>query len=112
MHEVMNHAQVQMGMRIRVIPFARKSSVVEMKFSEPSNCPIQNSEIDIAQRFWPHPRPGPASLPTALSGAYVVQPEIGGPSGMKNAMNKTRKATKVTQNDIMLNRGNAMSSAP
>src|ERR1700737_1285423 len=112
MHEVMNHAQVQMGMRIRVMPLARKSSVVAMKLSEPNNWPTQNKAMDIAQRFWPHSRPGPASLPIALKGAYAVQPEIGGPSGIKNAAMSTRKATKVVQKDIMLKRGKAMSSAP
>src|SRR5277367_2394442 len=77
-HDVMNHAQVEIGMRISVMPLARKSKVVAMKFSDPSNCPIQNMPMEMTQRFCPHPSPGPASFPIALRGAYAVQPEIGG----------------------------------
>src|SRR6266403_384836 len=112
MHEVMNQAQVQIGMRMRVMPFARRSRVVEIKLSAPSKDPMQKMAIEIAQRFIPQPIPGPASLPTALKGAYEVQPEIGGPSGMTNARTNTRKATSVIQNDIILKRGKAISSAP
>src|ERR1700730_4194218 len=112
MHEVINHAHVQIGMRIRVIPLARKSNVVAIKFKAPSKEPAQKSAIEIAQRFWPQPRPGPASEPIALRGAYAVQPEIGGPSGMKKARTRTINAAKVVQNDIMLKRGKAISSAP
>src|ERR1700690_2196507 len=112
MHEVMNHAQVDSGMRMRVMPFARKSKVVAMKFSDPSSCPIQKIAMEITQKFCPQPRPGPASFPIALSGAYAVQPEIGGPSGITNAVTKTTNATKVVQNDIILKRGKAISSAP
>ena len=110
--EVMNHAQVQIGMRIRVMPLARRSSVVAMKLRAPSRDPMQKMAIEIPQRFIPQPIPGPASLPTALKGAYEVQPEIGGPSGMMKARSSTRKATSVVQNDIILKRGKAMSSAP
>jgi len=42
----------------------------------------------------------------------LVHPEIGGPSGIKKASIKTSQATKVVQNDIILKRGKAMSSAP
>src|SRR5258708_40021762 len=112
MHEVMNQAQVQMGMRIKVMPLVRRSSVVAMKLREPRSWPMQKRPMEMAQRFCPQPRPGPASLPTALSGAYAVQPEIGGPSGMKNARTRTTKAASVGQKDIMLKRGNAISSAP
>src|SRR3954466_10658671 len=69
MQEVMNHAQVLSGMRIRVMPLVRRSSVVEMKYSDPSNDAMQKIEIDIAQSVWPVARPGPATPPTALSGA-------------------------------------------
>ena len=51
-------------------------------------------------------------MPTALNGAYAVHPDNGGPSPTKNALMSTRNATSVTQKDIMLMRGNAMSSAP
>ena len=66
---VMNHAQVENGMRARDIPLVRKSSVVVMKFSDPSSCATQNRAMEIAHSVWPSPCPGPASLPTALSGA-------------------------------------------
>src|SRR2546430_115161 len=110
--EVMNQAHVLIGRRERVIPFVRRSNVVAIKFSEPSNWPTQKSPIDIAHKFCPQASPGPASLPTALNGAYAVQPEVGGPSGMKKEVTSTRKARNVTQKDIILNRGKAMSSAP
>ncbi len=112
MHEVMNHAHVHNGMRISVMPFARRSSVVAMKFSEPSSDAIQKIAIEIPQRLAPHAIPGPASLPIALSGAYSVQPAMGGPSGITKASISTTHAANVVQNDIILNRGNAMSSAP
>src|SRR5271155_4537483 len=110
--EVINHAHVDIGMRIRVIPLARRSRVVAMKFNDPSNCPTQKTAMAMTQRFCPQPRPGPASFPTALRGAYAVHPEVGGPSGMKNAAIKMKNETRVVQNDIMLKRGKAMSSAP
>src|SRR6266403_1625009 len=112
MQDVMNQAHVLIGRRDSIMPLVRRSSVVAMKFNEPSNWPMQKRPMEIAQRFWPQARPGPASLPTALSGAYAVQPEIGGPSGIKNAVIRARNATKVTQKDIMLKRGKAISSAP
>src|SRR5271170_2461544 len=68
MHEVMNQAHVQMGMRMKVMPLARKSMVVAMKFNAPSNEPAQKRVMEMAQRFCPQPKPGPASEPTALSG--------------------------------------------
>src|SRR5579864_9292660 len=112
MHEVMNHAQVEMGILERVMPLVRRSSVVAMKFNEPSKEAMQKTKIDRPQSVWPRPSPGPASAPTALSGAYAVHPEIGGPSGTKKAVTRMQNARKVVQNDIMLKRGNAMSSAP
>src|SRR5215469_8273490 len=107
MQEVMNHAQVHSGIRISVMPFARKSRVVEMKFSAPNREAMQNRPIEIAHKLAPHSMPGPASLPMALSGVYSVQPAMGGPSGMKNASISTAQAANVVQNDIILNRGNA-----
>src|SRR5215470_5860168 len=112
MHEVMNHAQVQSGMRISVMPLARRSSVVAIKFSAPKSEAMQNSAIETPQQLAPHSMPGPASLPMALSGVYSVQPAIGGPSGITNASISTTHAANVVQNDIMLKRGNAISSAP
>src|SRR5947209_6270858 len=112
MHEVMNHAQLTIGMRERVIPFVRRSSVVAMKFKEPRSDAMQKTKIDNAQSVWPVAWPGPGSPPTALNGAYAVQPESGGPSPTKNDETRMQNATKVVQNDIMLKRGKAISSAP
>src|SRR6266849_4056762 len=112
MQEVMNQAHALIGSRMRLIPLTRRSSVVVMKFSEPSNWPIQNSAIEVIHRTTPKPWPGPDDGPIAFSGAYCVQPPSVGPSPIKNEETRTRKAANVTQNDIMLNRGNGMSSAP
>src|ERR1700689_3110106 len=112
MHEVMNHAHALRGRRIRLIPLARRSSVVVMKFSEPKSWPTQNSPMEIIQRTTPNPWPGPETAPTELSGAYWVQPPRVGPSPRTNDDIRTRKAKNVTQNDIMLKRGKGMSSAP
>src|ERR1700730_17663259 len=99
-------------MRAGDMPLVRKSRDVAMKFSAPSNEATQNIAFNVAQRSWPKANPGPASPPTALRGAYAVQPEIGGPSATKNDAIITTNATNVVQNDIMLNRGNDMSCAP
>src|ERR1700688_2279590 len=112
MQEVMNQAHALSGSRMRLIPLTRRSSVVVMKFKEPSNWPIQNSAIEIIQRTTPRPWPGPDVEPIAFSGAYCVQPPRVGPSPRKKEETRTRKAVKVTQNDIMLNRGKGMSFAP
>jgi hypothetical protein len=62
MQEVMNHAQVQIGMRIKVMPLARRSSVVAMKFSAPSSeAGAENGDGDGHSSLSPA-KPGPASL--------------------------------------------------
>jgi hypothetical protein len=66
--------QALSGSRISDMPLQRMSSVVVMKFNEPSNWPIQKIPIEAAQRTTPRPCPGPPTAPTALSGAYCVQP--------------------------------------
>src|SRR5271163_363493 len=99
-------------MRASDIPLVRRSRVVAMKFRAPSRDAIQKIAIDIAHRFWPIASPGPASPPTALSGAYAVHPEIGGPSATKKDAIITTNDANVVQKDIILNRGKAMSSAP
>src|SRR5687767_12858172 len=128
---VVNQAQHVSGMRIRDIPRVRMLSNVVMKFSAPSNEPTQKIAILIIQRFIPAPCPGPAGKPTALNGAYPVQPPIGPTvpplappreAPIEAAMlvlpsttiaaRITRKPTSVTQNDIIFRTGNAMSSAP
>src|SRR5216684_5879247 len=112
MTEVMNQPQALSGSRIRDMPLQRMSSVVVMKFKAPSNWPMQNRQIELAQRTTPRPSPGPPASPIALNGAYWVQPPRLGPLPVKNDAMRTQKATNVIQNDIMLNRGNGMSSAP
>src|ERR1700730_6901790 len=112
MQDVMNHAQAGSGRRIKLMPLTRRSSVVVMKFKAPSNWPTQKRAIEVAHRITPRPWPGPETDPTAFSGAYWVQPPRVGPSPTKNDEIRTRKATKVTHNDIMLKRGKGMSSAP
>src|SRR5579862_1588978 len=112
MHDVMNHAHTLSGRRIRLMPWQRMSRVVLMKFSAPSNCPMQKMPMEMAQKTWPVPCPGPATAPSALRGAYAVQPDRGGPCGTKKAAIEKQKATNVTQNDIMLMCGKGMSSAP
>ena len=69
MTAVMNHAQVENGMRASDMPLVRRSSVVAMKFSAPRSCATQKMAMDTAHSVCPAPWPGPASLPTALSGA-------------------------------------------
>src|SRR5882724_4562272 len=102
MQEVMNHAQALSGSRHRLMPRVRISSVVVMKFNEPSNWPTQKMPIESAHRTTPDPSPGPPTSPIALSGAYWVQPPRVGPVPTKNEDTRTRNATKVTQKDIML----------
>src|SRR5580704_1058524 len=112
MQEVMNHAQVGIGNRHMLMPLQRRSRTLGIKFKAPNNWPTQNMAIEAAQITTPEPWPGPATFPTALSGAYWVQPPKVGPSPTKNDNIMTQKATKVVQNDIMLKCGKGMSSAP
>src|SRR5439155_21883043 len=110
--EVMNHAQALSGRRHRLMPRVRISSVVVMKFNAPSSWPTQKRAMELAQRTTPVPSPGPATFPPALSGAYGVQRPRVGPSPTKDDETRTTKATNVTQNGIMLNRGRGRSPAP
>ena len=91
MIEVMNQPQALSGRRIRDMPLQRMSSVVVMKFSEPSNWPMQKIPIEVAQRTTPQPSPGPPTEPIALSGAYCVQPPRVGPSLTKNDGNESQE---------------------
>src|SRR5437879_8588376 len=97
MTEVMNHAHVAKGRRASDMPRVRRSSVVAMKLSEPSSCATQNNPFDTAHSDCPTPCPGPASLPTALNGAYDVHPDKGGPSPTKNTEIRQRNARRGTQ---------------
>src|SRR5215831_13475459 len=112
MMEVMNHPHVLMGRRQRLRPLVRISKVVVMKLSEPSNWPTQKIAIEVAHSTTPVPSPGPPTAPTALRGAYCVQPPSVGTSLTQNDEIKTMNAVRVTQNDIMLKRGKGISSAP
>ena len=82
---VMNHAQVESGIRISVMPRARRSSVVEMKFSEPSNEAMQNVAIESAHSVWPVCSPGPDR-------SHGAQRRVRGPSEM--AGHPRRKTTQ------------------
>src|SRR3979411_269581 len=73
---------------------------------------MQKMAMEVIQRTTPKPRAVPATEPMAFSGAYCVQPPRVGPSPTKNDETRTRKATNVTQNDIMLKCGKGMSSEP
>src|ERR1700751_4821131 len=107
--DVINQPQVVIGNRHRLMPLVRMSSVVVMKFNDPSNCPTQKIPIDVAHNTTPVPSPGPPTAPTALSGAYCVHPPSVGPSPTKNDALRTTNPVHVTQNDIMLKRGNGIS---
>src|SRR5580704_4019739 len=112
MQEVMNQAQVGIGSRHMLIPLQRRSRTLGIKFNAPNSWPTQNMAMESAQIITPEPSPGPATFPTALSGAYCVQPPRVGPSPTKNDVIMTQNATNVVQNDIMLKCGKGMSSAP
>src|SRR2546425_914830 len=56
------------GLRILVMPLARISSVVVMKFRAPISAPMQKIAMLIIHRSAPRPSPGPADC-NALSGA-------------------------------------------
>src|SRR6202140_2194010 len=112
MHEVINHAQVGRGNRHRLMPLARRSRTLGIKFNDPNSWPTQKMAMESAQIITPDPWPGPATEPTALSGAYWVHPPRVGPSPTKKDNSITQKATNVVQKDIMLKCGKGISSAP
>ena len=78
-------------MRIRVMPGARKSIIVAMKFSAPISDAPQKSAMLTIHIVWPQPSPGPVTWPSPLSGGYAVQPLIGEPPGTKNAATHGRR---------------------
>src|ERR1700690_2999981 len=108
---VMNHDHTVSGMRIMVMPLARKSSVVVMKFSAPISDATQKMAMLVIHKSAPRPSPGPADG-TALSGGSPVQPCSGAPPDTKNAAMMTTKATNVVQNESIFSTGNAISGAP
>ncbi len=117
---VVNQAQQVRGIRINDMPLVRIFKSVVMKFSAPSSEPTQKIAMLMIQRFIPMPCPGPAICPSALRGAYPVQPPIGPtvavdggqPPAKTIADSRTTNPINVTQNDIMLRTGKAISSAP
>ena len=56
---VTNQPHTVSGMRIRLMPGARMSIVVAMKFSAPSSDARQKSEMLMIHIVWPHLRRGP-----------------------------------------------------
>ena len=107
-----NQAQTVSGMRISVMPGARMSIVVEMKFTELSSDAKQKIKMLTIHIVWPIPSPGPVTSPRPLSGGYAVQPLIGAPPGTTNAAIMQRNATTVSQNESIFSRGKAISGAP
>ena len=98
-------------MRIMVMPLARRSRVVVMKFSAPISEATQKIAMLVIHKSAPSPSPGPADC-SALNGGYPVQPCSGAPPETKKAAIITTKPTKVVQNESMFRTGNAMSGAP
>src|SRR5271154_5040465 len=107
----MNHDHTVSGMRIKVMPLARKSSVVVMKFNAPISDAKQKMAMLVIHRSAPSPSPGPADC-TALSGGYPVHPCKGAPPETKNAAMMQTNATNVVQNESIFSTGNAISGAP
>src|SRR3990170_8550980 len=56
---VISQAQTVSGMRERVMPLDRRSSVVVMKLSDPSSAAIQKIPTPMTHNVWPMPWPGP-----------------------------------------------------
>src|SRR5579862_9128874 len=106
----MNHDQQVSGIRIIVMPLARRSSVVVRKFNAPIRDAIQKIAMLVTHRSAPSPSPGPADW-MALNGGYPVQPCSGAPPDTKKAAIITTNPTNVVQNDNMFSTGNAMSGA-
>src|SRR5690348_11923353 len=107
-HAVMNHPQTVKGMRISERPLARRSMVVPRKLIADISEPPQKSAMLTTHRVWPNPKPGPATSPTALSGAYDVQPLIEAPPGTNAEASSAIIARNVVQNESMLMVGKAM----
>src|SRR5262245_59184787 len=74
----------------------------------------------MSQKIWPCPEfgaegdwnPSPATMVELESVGYDVQPAAGPPPSTKKLMRISAKPGHITQYDIMLSLGNAMSGAP
>src|SRR5882762_2296587 len=69
-----------------------------------------STTIEILHSFWLYVAPDRSGR--AESGAYIVQPARGAPSGTKKPASMIRPASNASQKDHMLMRGNAMSCVP
>ncbi len=69
-----------------------------------------STTIEMLHSFWLIVAPERSGR--AESGAYIVQPARGAPSGTKKPASMIRPASSASQKDHMLIRGNAMSCAP
>src|SRR6202044_4255027 len=107
---VTNHDHTVGGMRINVMPLARRSCVVVIKFSAPINDAMQKIAMLVIHKSAPSCSPGPADG-RALRGAYPVQPCSGAPPVTKKAARMVTNATNVVQNETMFRTGNAISGA-
>jgi hypothetical protein len=65
---VTSQVQQVSGMRIRLMPLQRRSTVVAMKLMAPISEAPQKIAMLRIHRFWPMPSPGPVSGPAPLSG--------------------------------------------
>src|SRR3990172_101635 len=65
---VISQAHTVSGMRDKVMPLARRSRVVVMKFSAPSSAAMQKIPTPTTHSVCPAPCPGPAISPSALNG--------------------------------------------
>ena len=63
---VTSQVQQVSGMRIRVIPLQRRSTVVAMKLMAPIREAPQKIAMLRIHRFWPMPSPGPVTRPAPL----------------------------------------------
>ena len=70
-----SQAHTVSGMRPSVIPLARRSTVVVMKFSAPNSDAMQKIARPITHSVWPAPSPGPVICPER------AQRRIRGPAG-------------------------------
>ena len=101
----MSQVQTNIGMRIKVMPGARRLRMVVMMLIEPM--------MDEAPRMWIARMVMSTPMPPCVtSGGYSVQPDDAAPPGTKNEPINRMVAGINNQNDQLFRRGNAMSAVP
>jgi hypothetical protein len=102
---VISQVQQNSGMRISVMPGARRLRMVVMMLIEP--------RIELMPRMCTAKIVRSMPMPICtVSGAYSVQPTPGAPPGVKNERTSSVAANGSSQNDQLLRRAKAMSGAP